>query len=248
MVITELIPSEIKDQLRELWEEHSKVYKDGLSRVHVFKEGAELLRDVLPKCSRGRIHEGGCGDGYWMIQQLIKCDAKEIVGTDLSSGMLERARGLIQNLERSLVDQITVQEIDLLSDWPKGTFNLQVFQMFLCYLPCEGWRMVLDKAAETTLPGGYICSSNFVEGCNFGKTYREHLSETLIRMNPFFYIPFLIKTRPFTRKIDYWLDQEVLKYPSPDELLEHHQRLGLEVVEIKEFFWGGGIIVKARKA
>jgi len=239
------VTERIKVEMRELWEEHSKVYKNGLSRVNVYREGAKILEDMLPKCSGGRIHEGGCGDGYWMIRHLIKCEANEIVGTDFSNKMLELARRHLQNLECALASRIIIKEMDLLSNWPEGTFDLQIFQMLFCYLPYQGWKKVLEKAAETTLPGGYICSSNFVEGCNFRKIYREHLLETL-KMNPFFYIPFLIKTRPFTRKIDYGLRQGVLKYPSPDELLEYHQRVGFKVIEVKEFFWGEGIVVKAK--
>lgn len=234
------------NQAYALWEKHSKIYDQGLSRVHIFREGAELVEEMLPLCPGGNIHEGGCGDGYWMLRHLKKTKAAEIIGTDFSDGMIARAKENLKKIDPSLANKIKLQRIDLLENWPEGIFDIQIFQMFLCYLPHKKWKIILERAANTTKKGGYILTSNFIEGCNFGKAYREHLTEVL-KLNPIFYIPFLLKTRAFTKKIDNWLKEGTLKYPSQKELLECFQKIGFKVVETKYFFWGNGLVIKAQK-
>ncbi len=238
--------SSFKVQFYDLWEKHSKIYEEGLSRVNIFREGAEVVEELLPICSGGRIHEGGCGDGYWMIRHLKKTKADEVIGTDLSQGMIDRAKKNLKNLDSSLSNRINLQKMDLLEEWPEGEFDIQIFQMFLCYLPHKKWKLILEKAANTTKKGGYLYDSNFIKGCDFSRTYKEHLTEVL-KLNPVFYIPFLIKTRAFTKKIDTWIKEGTLEYPSREELFKHHQQLGFKIIEVREFFWGGGLVIKSQK-
>ncbi|MDD5639045.1 MAG: class I SAM-dependent methyltransferase [Candidatus Pacebacteria bacterium] len=236
----------IENQFYNLWEQYSKVCENGLVKIHPLREAAETLEDMLSPCPGGIIHEGGCGDGYWMISHLKKTKANKIIGTDFSEGMLKKAKENIQNSDPSLLNQIELREMDLTKDWPEGNFDAQIFQMFFCYLPFEKWKLILEKASQTTKLGGYIYSSNFVQGCNFIKMYKEHLSE-ILKINLIFYIPFLIKTRWYTKTTDKWLKDGTIRYPSKEELIDFHKQLGLEIVEIKEIWWGGGITIKAKK-
>jgi len=229
-----------------LWEKYSEVVGNGLIQIHPLREAAETLEKLLSPCPDGIIHEGGCGDGYWMISHLKKTKAVKIIGTDSSEGMLKKAKENIEKLDPSLANRVEFQHIDLTKDWPEGIFNAQIFQMFFCYLPFEKWKLVLQKAFQTTKPGGYVYSSNFVEGCNFIKMYKEHVGE-ILKINPIFYIPFLIKTRWYTKTTDKWLKDGTMRYPSKEEIINFHKQIGFQIISVLEIWWGGGIAVKAQK-
>lgn len=107
----------------------------------------EMLERTLPQPSTSLIvADAGCGTG--LCADFLRPRAKQLVGIDLSSGMLARARA------RDTYDQLIEAE---LSDWlasQRDAYDLIVSADTLCYFgSLEG---VLTGAARALRPGGLL--------------------------------------------------------------------------------------------
>ena len=107
----------------------------------------ELLERALPQPNASLIiADAGCGTG--LCADFLRPRARQLVGIDLSSGMLARARA------RGTYDQLIEAE---LSDWlasQRDAYDLIVSADTLCYFgSLEG---VLSGAARALRPGGLL--------------------------------------------------------------------------------------------
>ncbi|MFH1486232.1 MAG: class I SAM-dependent methyltransferase, partial [Chloroflexota bacterium] len=85
---------------------------------------------AVGKCSRGKAIDIGCGPGMLAIELARRAPGLEIVGIDLSEGMLETAR---ENVSRAgLSERVTFRGGDALDiPFPDASFDLAVSTMSL---------------------------------------------------------------------------------------------------------------------
>ncbi|MFH1485204.1 MAG: class I SAM-dependent methyltransferase [Chloroflexota bacterium] len=106
---------------------------------------------AVGKCSRGKAIDIGCGPGMLAIELARRAPGLEVVGLDLSEGMLETAR---ENASRAgLAEAVTFQGGDALDiPFSDASFDLAVSTMSLHH-----WTepvKVLNEIARILRPGG----------------------------------------------------------------------------------------------
>jgi len=126
----------------------------GLPRSVVGLDGAAewpMLRSLLPDLVGRRMVDLGCGFG-WYCRWAAEAGAASVLGIDLSTNMLERARGTTDD-ERITYEQ---QDLDAL-DLPAATFDVAFSSLTLHYL--VHLDAVLTAVHRALVPGGaFVCS------------------------------------------------------------------------------------------
>lgn len=142
------------------WSDSAKV-EEYLQRVGGLPPriaGEAVLVEVLPERVE-RVADLGCGDGR--LAALIveaRPDVREVVATDVSAPMLERARarfhgdGRVRVLERNLSDELD----DL------GVFDLIVSGFAIHHLDDAGKRALFARVARRLRPGGVFANLEVV--------------------------------------------------------------------------------------
>lgn len=142
------------------WSDSAKV-EEYLQRVGGLPPriaGEAVLVEVLPERVE-RVADLGCGDGR--LAALIveaRPDVREVVATDVSAPMLERARarfhgdGRVRVLERNLSDELD----DL------GVFDLMVSGFAIHHLDDAGKRALFARVARRLRPGGVFANLEVV--------------------------------------------------------------------------------------
>ena len=125
------------------YDEFSQGYEnERYKRYHRFLDESEV-RIARPYCEGKDVLEVGCGTG--LIMERMKDFSKSVVGVDLSSGMLEKAR------QRGLV----VHQADATAlPFPDESFDAVVSFKVLAHV--QGIRAALSEAARVTRPGGHL--------------------------------------------------------------------------------------------
>lgn len=236
----------IEKELRGLWNRYAPFYRGTLLTPSVQQMGKMLLDAIVP-CPGGVVHDAGCGIGYWLIPILEKTSAKKLVGTDYSEQMLRLAQKTLAKSGRSKRNQVELRKMDLSTQWPKEKFDAQVFHLFLYYLPYRRWKEILKKAFDSTKSGGYIYSSTLLKGFSIKKASKKYLLREFFLM-PLKALPFLVKATNIIKRMDEFVEADVVEYPRREEFVEYHQQLGFTNVEVVgNLLGGGGIIVRAQK-
>lgn len=233
--------------LVETWNKYAKVY-DALMQAPIFKDLCKRWIDSIPFCPGGLIHDAGCGTGVFLERILEKTGAKKIVATDISPEMLKRARKKVIKMSPDKQKRIELVQFDLTKGWPDRDFNVQLFQLVFNYIPLRdgGWKGLLSKAVKSTVPGGIILSSIILGDRpsirELGKKYtvREAFK------TPIWAWPAMFKSSRILSVFDKLREERVVEFPTEEEFLEFHRKLGLEVEIIGPIFWGAGITVKAK--
>ena len=109
------------------------------------------LREMLPPIESRSVLDLGCGYG-WFCRWAAAEGAKRVVGVDLSTRMLERARGerSAAAIEYQLMD---LDEIEL----PAQTFDLVYSSLTLHYV--SRLDRLLEAVSATLVPGGSLVFS-----------------------------------------------------------------------------------------
>ncbi len=95
-----------------------------------------------------RVIDFGCGSGY--LEQFIAGRDLDLLGIDVSEGMLQRAR--------ESYPQWRFEQADLYDFAPAGQFHVVMENAVLHHL--VDYEALVDKMAELTLPGGVLYLGN----------------------------------------------------------------------------------------
>ncbi len=212
----------------------------------MYKEMSQTLLNNLTPCPNGRVHDGGCGLGYYFKGILEKTKASQLVGTDLSREMLEKAKKTITKLPNEYQNKIELQQLDLTKDWPKGEFDAHIFFAVINYLPNKGWQRVIQRAFQTLTPGGYIYTGTLLKGLDVKKLWQVHLIEQALR-SPISAFPSMYRAKKIMKHFDESGKMGII-LAGKDEYLEYHKKVGFKNIDILgTMVWGNGVIVKAQK-
>ncbi len=101
-----------------------------------------------------RILDVGCGPGGWAQEVAFAYPEKEVVGIDISQGMIEYARvqAQVQELHNAM---FKVMDASKPLDFPDASFDL-VNARFLNFLPASVWPKLVQEYYRIIRPGGSI--------------------------------------------------------------------------------------------
>lgn len=105
----------------------------------------QLLTDVVPELQAGVVYDLGCGTG--LLAPVVRDIATDLIGFDLSEGMLAQARQ--QGLYEHLVTARIPQELALYHKVPDYIFAIELSN----YLGAD-WERCLQRVSEILTPGG----------------------------------------------------------------------------------------------
>ena len=118
-----------------------KIKNNGPSMVYT-----ALVELGLPKTQTRRILDAGCGTG--LCAGFLRDYAKEIVGADLSTGMLEKAR------EKAVYDFLSRTDLSIPATYPDGSFDMIICADVLVYF--GALKTVFDNFQSKLNPGGWL--------------------------------------------------------------------------------------------
>lgn len=95
-----------------------------------------------------RVLDFGCGTGIFTRQAAA--NAREVVGTDVSSGMLEQAARVCEGLPNVRLLHSDGMSVPL----PDGYIDMVVARESLCYVPEAQIALLLAELLRVTKPGG----------------------------------------------------------------------------------------------
>ncbi|MBW2731743.1 MAG: methyltransferase domain-containing protein [Deltaproteobacteria bacterium] len=129
-------------QSERYYDEFSHTYEDQRHRGY-HKMLDELEVEVARRYMQGRVLEAGCGTG--LVLERLRPHVDEVVGIDLSSGMLNHARG-----RQLRVAQATVEGLPFPDESFDGVTSFKV----LAHVP--GIQEAMAEMARVTRPGGHL--------------------------------------------------------------------------------------------
>jgi ubiquinone/menaquinone biosynthesis C-methylase UbiE len=112
-----------------VYDRHSEFYLDFVDRSLASEGGRGLVLSRLLAClgerlQGARVCDLCCGEGY-AGRRMIECGAREVVGVDLSSALIQAARRRARSPSLSYV----VDDAQSLGSFPDGVFDVVVSQM-----------------------------------------------------------------------------------------------------------------------
>jgi len=126
---------------------------------------ATLQRRLARSEGKLQVLDGGCGTG--LCAPFLNPYASHLIGADLSSGMLEKARG------RNLYDELVETELTSYLAEHEQCFDLVVFSDTLCYF--GDLAEIITATAGALHPGGMLVYSvERIPWKNDAKGYRLH--------------------------------------------------------------------------
>lgn len=256
--------------MRNFWDRYCKHGYRFICHLLCFRETFKVWRNILVPQPGERVLDGGTGSGG-MFQPIIeRVQPREIVAVDFSDEMLQEAqrtakRLLTQdktliyrtiNLFRKVVHRPTnnfnnvafwFENVDLTAPfpWPDNYFGAETFSLVVCYMKIKEREHVLREAHRTTKPGGYVYTSNCLEGWDFSKEVRK-------RMPKEFLLGLITSLRalpvvPCTKEMDKLKKEEVFSYPEEGEVPNLLKEIGFTNIYVMKAFGGGVEIVRAQK-
>lgn len=241
-------------QLQKLWDQYGNAGYEHFIEMRIGQGYAKSLEKMLLPCPGGIVFDGGCGVGAHFELILRKTKARKLIAGDYSEKMLERARHKKENLKQK--DKIEVRYIDLTKKFPflDNTFDAEIFQLSINYLPQHGWKEALKEAYRTLKPKGYLYFVGQTRDFDFSKAIpKEILREFCAHLRPnlkdFAFILWLIRGGKIIAKIG---KQKSIIYPTSEEFIRYCRELSFEEIKIldkphKDLFEGAGVAIRAKK-
>jgi SAM-dependent methyltransferase len=110
----------------------------------------ELYLSDLSLTGKERVVEIGCGTGAISRLIAISVPGAEIVGTDPSSILLDKARQLSRDLANVTFEEADGRHLP----FPDSSFDVAILHRVLCHIP--GPERALGEAARVLRPGGRV--------------------------------------------------------------------------------------------
>ena len=113
-----------------------------------------FLTRFLPRKKSARILDAGAGDGYW-AQKLAEMGYGNIVLTDTSQGMLERARERFVKLKIGHNAEFVKSDITNMAELGSGTFDY-VFSQYDAVSYCMRPKKAIEELARVSKKNVYV--------------------------------------------------------------------------------------------
>jgi len=132
-----------------------------LDKQHGMEAAAEtIFGKAIPKkhIKGSRVLDLGTGMGM-LAELAARNKAKEVVGFDISSGMLKTARKRLRgfrNIRFVQGDMLHIKDVFSASNKAPKKFNIITIGNVLCYYSAEDKRLILSHAMELLEEGGYL--------------------------------------------------------------------------------------------
>lgn len=247
--------SSIDISLPDLWSEYAEAGYEKLYKGYSFRKILKVMDQLFEETNGGVVLDGGCGTGSLFDSIIHKIKPRVIVATDWSEKMLEKARKHSTKLLKEYNEKITFrfEKSDLSKEfpYPNDTFDAEVFNISICYLPfINGWKHSLKEAFRTVKPGSFVYVSTFLKGFDFKNMMKRYKLKALkeILASPLGVVH-SIKLKKYPAKITEVARVQGMEYPDKKDLDDF---LKSEVRFIKrgeeEIFWGMGIALKLQKS
>jgi SAM-dependent methyltransferase len=109
---------------------------------------------ALPKPRYTRAFEPGCAIGVLSALLAARCD--ELIASELHARVAERARARLASFPHVRVDIAAIPDA-----WPEGSFDLLVMSEVLYYLTHDGWRVLVERIADSTRSGAHLLAVHY---------------------------------------------------------------------------------------
>lgn len=136
-----------------VYDRHAQFYLDFVDRSLASESGgrgfwlSRLIASLGQRLNGARVCDLCCGEGY-AGRRMIECGAREVVGVDLSSALIEAARRRAPSPSLSYV----VGDAQSLDSFPNGAFDVVVCQMALHDVADD--RSLFAAVRRVIAPGG----------------------------------------------------------------------------------------------
>ncbi len=241
--------NKLQSKLLSLWDEYAPNYRKSFGKISVFQGFAKKMEEYLPATPGGIVLDGGCGPGLHFERIIRATRAKFLIGLDCSPKMLQEAERSRGRLEGEYDCEIKTVHADLVQGipFPENHFDVQIYHLVLYYLPLNIWKEVLRETFRVAKPGGYVISTNVLERFDF----RKEIGISWLIKETFFHplAVFLImkKIRPIMTKFQDLEQKGELSYPSREELISFHAKLGFKNISCQNIWKENTVIIKACK-
>jgi ubiquinone/menaquinone biosynthesis C-methylase UbiE len=133
------------DDYAEKWAKHMR---SGENLMHEYLEKPAMY-DLLGDLSGQSILCVGCGSGE-ECEELLKKGAAQVVGIDISQGLIEEAKKAFPNIEFHVMDMEQLE-------FPDDSFDLVYSSLVMHYIP--SWEKVLAESRRVLKSGGRLLFS-----------------------------------------------------------------------------------------
>ncbi len=213
-------------KVEEIYDEYAKGHSSGDSLPTTFDTGRaamsfadditwHFLTRFLPKKKSAKILDAGAGDGHW-AQKFAEIGYGNIVLTDISQGMLDRARGRFAKLRIEHNVAFVKSDITNMVELESATFDY-VFSQYDAVSYCVRPKKAIEELARVSKKNAYVIVSL--------DTKFRRVSE-LIEANQMDKAKELLKTNI---SHDFGHPQYNVTWK---ELADHFEGAGLKVVEV----------------
>jgi len=139
-----------RDVVREGYDAISRDYRGDHDTPEDYREGVALVRERLP-ADGGDVLDLGCGCGVPVSRDLAAAGHR-VVGVDVSSAQVERARRLVPTarFERGDVTEV---------GFARGSFDAVVCLYTLIHLPDAEQKAVVRAIGSWLRPGGLLVAT-----------------------------------------------------------------------------------------
>jgi len=236
-------------QLEKLWDEYCERGYDYVFSAKYLKIFSTELESILLPQPNGIVLDGGCGTGRMFKPILVKIKPRKIIAVDFSNSMLKKAKERMRELVRSGIcseDAFEFHKRSLTQPFPfaNNFFDIEIFNLVICYLFPREWKKVLQEANRTLKTGGYIYFTTFLKGWDFRKIMQKRVFHVLLSCFS------MIKAFPAIEsinKINNLVKGGVIEYPEKGEIAKELKKMGFIEIETIKIFWDGGEIIRAKK-
>ena len=239
----------MSEGLVPLWEQYAPWYKKTFGKIGVFRGFAKKLKKFLLPAPGGTVLDAGCGPGLHFKSIIKTVKPFSLVGLDVSFSMLEEAKSVKERLASHNICQITLKHADLCEGipFPDETFDVQLFQLVLYYMPTGEWKNVLVEAFRTTKPGGYIITTNVLKRFDF----KQELGPLLLFKEMFCHFLSIVRlmkhVKPILTAFQALGEKGVIGYPSEEGMINFLYRIGFRNIETRFVWKDNTLMIRAHK-